>query len=190
MRSFDTFVEFVQSICSRDSFSRFVRSTRSHDSFIRLVRSIVRSIQALPIISYLYWKCSRTSPSSLNLHDGFSASLRKSRRNWRASDASWRERNFWVGNFTSARQTGWPFVRYDAASIYNGVANRRGSRTVNRKNKRRLTLAARETLVGLDEIACVRNRRKRVTSETELRYFIFSSEKLESIGELRETLRR
>ena len=46
MRSFDTFVEFVQSICSRDSFSRFVRSTRSHDSFIRLVRSIVRSIQA------------------------------------------------------------------------------------------------------------------------------------------------
>ena len=46
MRSFDTFVEFVQSNCSLDSFSRFVRSTRSHDSFIRLVHSIVRSIRA------------------------------------------------------------------------------------------------------------------------------------------------
>ena len=97
---------------------------------------------------------------------------------------------FWVGNFTSARQTEWPFVRYDAASIYNGVANRRGSRTVNRKNKRRLTLAARETLVGLDEIAYARNRSKRVTSETELRYFIFLRRNWNRFGELRETLRR
>ena len=83
-----------------------------------------------------------------------------------------------------------PFVRYDATSAYCGVMNRNGSKTVNRKNKRRLTLAARGLLVGLDEIACAHNRRKRETSETELRYFIFLRRNWNRFGELRETLRR
>ena len=129
MRSFDTFVEFVQSNCSLDSFSRFVRSTRSHDSFIRLVHSIVRSVRASLTFFLLVMEVFEDG-FLVDLARGFFRFLEILKEESPCLGLILTRKKILGRDFSAfARQDARCLLsEYDAASIRSGVANRGGSR--------------------------------------------------------------